>query len=181
MEIALAKKFIEKYPNYTEVGAVMPYYGNRVKRVIDCFDAEGDDNRRLSECDIRGHNIVSISSLEHFGNEDYNNHHLNDLEGLGGLMHILTMAKNYFITVPIGYNLVFDKHLLHLLPYLNCYGFRREPDNLSCWKMERNTTHLNYEYIRDIIPTPQGGIYGANFILVITSDPIPDEIIFKND
>ena len=181
VEVALAKTFIEKYPQYTEIGAVMPYYGKRATRVIDCFDEEGDDNRRLSECDIRGHNILSISSLEHFGNEDYGNDKLSDLEGLGGLMQILTTAQNYLITIPIGCNPVFDKHILHLLPYLNCYGFKRETANPFMWEMVKDITHLNYEYIGEIIHTSQGGRYGANFILVITSDPIPDEIIFKNN
>lgn len=41
VEVALAKTFIEKHPQFTEIGAVMHYYGNSAKRVIDCFDEGG--------------------------------------------------------------------------------------------------------------------------------------------
>ena len=182
VEVALAKEFIKKFPVFTEVGAVLPYYGNRGKKVIDCFDELGDDDRRFSECDIRGENIVSISTIEHFGNAEYNNEKINNLEGLAGLLQIITQSENYFITIPLGFNSILDKQVESILSELNCYGFRRDVNTPWQWEMVYPITESHFRednlYNKEGFTKNNNYFYGANFILIITSEKIEENISF---
>ena len=155
--------------------------GGRGKRTIDCFDEEGDNDKRLSECDIRGENVVCISTIEHFGTDEYGNTHFDKLEGLAGLLQIMTTAKEYYITIPLGLNKNLDNQLSYLLPELNCYGFKRNIDNPFVWEMVNPVTKK--DFFQDNLYNIEGyafeeknWIYGGNFILVITSE-IFDELI----
>lgn len=183
VEVALAIDFSKRYSDYIEIGAVLPYYepyAKKAKRVIDCFDPKGDDERRLSECDIRGENVICISTLEHFGTNEYENKKLSKLEGLAGLLQIITTAKNYFITIPLGLNKNLDNQLAYILPELNCYGFERSLDNPFKWTMVKNINrgHFFQENLYNNEPfiIENSWIYGGNFILIITSEKIPTEI-----
>ena len=183
VEVALAMEFIKRHPHYIEIGAVLPYYTKRGKRVIDCFDPEGDNDKRLAECDIRGENVVCISTLEHFGTEEYGNKKLSKLEGLAGLLQIMTTAENYFITIPLGFNKTLDNQLAYLLPELNCYGFERSIDNPGEWKMVNPINRANFFqnnlYNLDGFSFGERWIYGGNFIVVITSEEIEENITFS--
>jgi len=163
-EVALALEFISKHPDYVEVGAVMPYYIDNDNRVIDPFDPRGNDKRRLAECDLTGLNVLSISTLEHIGIDQYGNTNLSDTEAIKGLNQILTTAKNYFITIPIGFNKTFDKQVeaqLSSIPHK--YGILRKnkSDKPPEWIKVDPVTHLDYEYNK---PYPF-----ANFVLIITN------------
>ena len=183
VEVALAMEFIREHPDYIEIGAVLPYYTKSAKKVIDCFDPEGDDGRRLSECDIRDENVVCISTLEHFGTDEYGNEKLSKLEGLAGLLQIITTAKNYFITIPIGMNKNLDNQLAYILPELNCYGFERKLDNPFEWTMVKNINRGHFFqdnlYNHEPFIFEDSWIYGGNFILVITSEKIKNNISFS--
>lgn len=183
VEVALGMEFIRKYPDFIEVGAVLPYYGIRGNKIIDCFDPEGDDEKRLSECDIRNQNVLCISTLEHFGTSEYGNEKMSNLEGLAGLLQIMTTSKNYLITIPLGVNKELDKQLAFILPELNCYGFRRNRENPLEWKMVKKIKkeHFDEKNLYNHQGFSYGGewIYGANFIIVISSNILEDEIIFS--
>jgi len=183
VELALAINFCERFSEYTEIGAVLPYYApytKKAKRVIDCFDPKGDDGRRLSECDIRDENIVCISTLEHFGTDEYGNKKFSKLEGLAGLLQIMTTAKNYFITIPLGKNENLDNQLVYILPELNCYGFERSLENPFKWTFVKNINRghffQNNLYNDEPFIFENSWIYGGNFILIITSEKIPNQL-----
>jgi len=165
-EVALALEFISKYPDYVEVGAVMPYYIESDTWVIYPFDPKGSDDRRLADCDLTDLNVVSISTLEHIGIDQYGNKVINDWEALAGLKQIISTAKNYFITIPMGFNKLFDSQIESILPELNCYGILRKnkPEDPPEWIKVDPVTHLDYEYNK---PFPF-----ANFVLIITSETI---------
>ena len=183
VEVSLGMEFVKKNPNFIEVGAVLPYYGIDAKRIIDCFDPKGDDEKRLSECDIRGENVLCISTLEHFGTSEYGNKKRSNLEALAGLLQIITTSKNYLITIPLGFNKELDKQLAFILPELNCYGFRRSIETPLEWKMVRNIKkeHFDEENLYNHQGFSYGNewIYGANFIIVISSEKLQEEITFS--
>jgi len=167
VEVALALKFIEEHPDFIEVGAVLPYYGYASNLVIDPFDPKGTDTRRIIECDVTGKNVISISTLEHIGVEEYGNEVLSDTEAIESLKQIIDQAENYFITIPIGYNHKLDEQLLELLEDLKCYGVIRVPREsarVPNWKKIYPVTHLRYKYHS---PYPF-----ANFVLIITNKTI---------
>lgn len=183
VEVALAIDFCERFDEYIEIGAVLPYYEpytKKAKRVIDCFDPKGDDEKRLSECDIRGENVVCISTLEHFGTDEYGNEKLSKLEGLAGLLQIMTTATNYFITIPLGKNQNLDNQLAYIFPELNCYGFERSLDNPFKWTLVKNINRghffQNNLYNDEPFIFENSWIYGGNFILIITSEKIPNQL-----
>ena len=148
VEIPLALDFITEHPDYVEVGAVLPYYGYTTDQVIDPFDDLGNDKRRLQDCDLTGLNVVSISTLEHIGKEDYGNQEINTHEAFEGLKQIISQAKNYFITIPVGYNKVLDEDIDWILDELNCYGLVRRNNLIEPPKWEKvdPVTHLAYHY-----------------------------------
>ena len=166
VEVPLALDFIAEHPNYVEVGAVLPYYGYTTDQVIDPFDELGNDKRRLKDCDLTGLNVVSISTLEHIGNSDYGNTDIDPHEALQGLEQIISQAKNYFITIPIGYNKVLDEDIEWILEDLNCYGLVRRNNLLELPKWEKvdPVTHLAYHYGYPF--------NAANFVLIITNKTI---------
>jgi len=108
--------------------------------------------------------VLSISTLEHIGIDQYGNTNLSDTEAIKGLNQILTTAKNYFITIPIGFNKTFDKQIeaqLSSIPHK--YGILRKNKSGKPpeWIKVDPVTHLDYEYNK---PYPF-----ANFVLIITN------------
>tara|TARA_B100000683_G_scaffold275786_2_gene327665 strand:- start:1316 stop:2512 length:1197 start_codon:yes stop_codon:yes gene_type:complete len=163
VEIPLALDFIADHPDYVEVGAVMPYYGHKADTVIDPFDPEATDSRRLAECDLTGKNVLCISTLEHIGLDEYGNENLNTHESYEGFYQIITQAENYLITVPIGYNQDLDGNLEWDLEDISCYGMvrRNALDEPPRWERVNHVNHLAYHY--------NYPFNAGNFVLVITN------------
>ncbi len=158
-EIALALRWIKEHPDFVEIGAVMPYYGTEGHDCVDPFDGKSTHKCRLSEYDIKDKNVLSISTIEHIGRSDYGNNNVNSHEAIDGLLEIINKSKNYFVTIPIGYNGDLDGYLKAHLSEIKGYGIVRKGDPL--WEKVDPVEHLNYSY---------GSPYHAgNFIFIITN------------
>ena len=98
-----------------EVGAVLPYHQHRPgavqvrHRVIDPYDPWPPcDRRDALDVDYTGCAVLSISTIEHIGLLEYGATADRPLKGFAVLEKILTQARSYFVTFPLGYNLQLD-------------------------------------------------------------------------
>lgn len=102
--------------NYIEVGWVTPmhkgYWPERDHRVIDLFEPDpGAEHSDACGVDYSGKNVLCVSTLEHFDLPDYGNTVVGGSKGKECLQKIMREGNQWFITLPIGYNLVFDAWL----------------------------------------------------------------------
>lgn len=113
IELPLAKEWLKNKKEYTEIGAVTPYYPDiyTPHDVIDPTDVHDLVNIKKSmfDMDFTGKNVLCISTIEHIGNDDYG---LKQKEtSLDALNKIVCESKNCFITFPLGYNEIIDKYI----------------------------------------------------------------------
>lgn len=112
VELALAKIYIETCKgDITEVGAVTPYYfeEEKVKDIIDPTDVHVRVNykKSLFDCDLRGKNVLSISTVEHIGLGDYGL--AENWNVIDAIEKIVNESKTCMITAPLGYNEMLDE------------------------------------------------------------------------
>ena len=113
IELALAKEWLKNKEQYTEIGAVTPYYPDiyTPHDVIDPTDKHDLVNIKKSMFDvnIKNQNILCISTIEHIGNDDYG---LTQKESsVDALNKIIQESKTCFITFPLGYNKILDEYI----------------------------------------------------------------------
>ena len=117
IECSLAFDFIEKVKDFIEIGCVMPHYTDHKQPCYDLTEKHINCiNKDASELDIKGKNILSISSIEHFGTQDYGMKGIDSKKGIEFLKKILSQCNKYFLTVPIGYNRDIDNFIFSNVP-----------------------------------------------------------------
>lgn len=133
VELALAKRYLDNFEggDVVEIGAVTPYYFANDK-IIDIVDPTDEHNRvtirkSLFECDFREKNILSISTVEHVGLQEYGMDEKKNV--IDALQKILTEAKSCFITVPLGYNALLDNWIRQNRNNPMIKIMKREKDN----------------------------------------------------
>ena len=102
-ELALGKWFIEKFENNAlEIGDVTCHYSFfKEHLIVDPFGPYEKSIRESAELvDYTNLNVLSISTLEHLNNTEYENNDPN--LGTKVLQKIHKEAKNYLITIPVG-------------------------------------------------------------------------------
>jgi len=96
-----------------EIGAVTPYYWpRRVPQVIDPFDPHPlvTTRKSLFDIDLSGGSVLSISTLEHVGVNDYGltvDHALVEK----AFRKVFRESPSFLVTVPFGYNETMDRYL----------------------------------------------------------------------
>jgi hypothetical protein len=159
IELALADHWLTERSDVCEVGAVTPYYWpGRVKRVIDPFDPSEfvTDRVSLFERSFSGLDVLSISTIEHVGSGDYGLQ--KNESAIEALRMIVSQARSFFITIPLGYNKILDDYCYHNRNAMDAslvVFSRNRVDNR--WKMERSMRR-SYRY----------GPLWANAIAVLT-------------
>lgn len=115
VEVSLGKWFVEKFSgsNMVELGAVMPYYLQNVNHsIIDPYDL-------YSNClkidgavfDYTNKNVLSISSLEHVGNDSNYDKYNEEDKAVKLLEKIVNTAQNYLICWGIGQHSKLDEYV----------------------------------------------------------------------
>ncbi len=112
IELSLAKEYLNLCDDIViEVGAVTPYYfhEDRISKIIDPTDDHYrvTDKKSLFDCDIKGANILCISTVEHIGTTDFGMNEKYTV--VDAIDFIVSQAKSYFITAPLGYNKILDE------------------------------------------------------------------------
>lgn len=171
VELSLGKWFIEKFGNNVlEVGDVTCHYSFfKEHLIVDTFGPYEKSIRKSAELvDYANLNVLSISTLEHLNNTEYEN---NDPDlGIKVLQKIHKETKNYLITIPIGGWRPLEDFLMNQneikYTFLQRNSYRFETNNWT-HKNDRNLFYENYlhfEYNLDY--------YGcAGVIVVITNQP----------
>lgn len=133
IELPLAKGYLDNLEEgkIVEVGAVTPYYFVNDK-IVDIVDPTDVHNRvtvrkSLFECDFREKNVLSISTIEHVGLQEYGMNEKKNV--IDALQKILTEAKSCFITAPLGYNALLDSWVRKNWNSPNIKIMKREKDN----------------------------------------------------
>ena len=130
IELPIAKWFLERFDNVLEVGAVTPYYYRVVPIdhvVIDISDPQATIKADIFDANLLGLNVLSISTVEHFGNGDYGLK--KDKTLIKKFFDLIPELNNYCITIPLGYNKIADKVVFDRddVTYYKKY-------NHDCWK-----------------------------------------------
>ena len=113
VELALAKYWLGKVADPWEVGAVTPYYWpRRIGEIIDPADKHEliTQRKSLFDVDFTGRDILSISTIEHIGEQSYGlNEAANPIQALEKL---LLESNLMLLTFPIGWNQILDEFVL---------------------------------------------------------------------
>lgn len=112
VELPIALWFVNEVRSFMEVGAVLPEHG-----IVghDCYDPfsslEGVIRVDAEEADIRGRNLLSVSTIEHFGRLEYGNTIEDEAKGTRFLQRVLDECRNFLVTIPLGFNKLLDQYL----------------------------------------------------------------------
>lgn len=111
VELRLADEWINSISeDIVEIGGVTPYYHkyDKISEIVDPTDLHRAITKKKSLFDIelKNKNVLSISTVEHIGTNDYGMNEVNT--SVDAIEKILGNAKRYFITFPYGYNLILD-------------------------------------------------------------------------
>jgi hypothetical protein len=158
VELPLAFWFINNYgDDLIELGEVTDFYIDAKHPVYDLVkEREHTTQMDISDVDYTGKNVVSISTIEHVGNGDYN-HKVDPDKALALLNKIFAGAKNYLITFPAGFNRQLEKTIVennikHLIMI-------RDVDNR--WTQVDDKEMKDYDYSKP---------YGAgNAVVILTN------------
>lgn len=111
VELSIAIEYLKVcQSDVVEIGAVTPYYflDSKITDIIDPIDSHNKVNLKTSmfNCDLRGRDVLSISTVEHIGTQDYG---INEKKTvLDAIEKITSEARQYLITAPLGYNKLLD-------------------------------------------------------------------------
>lgn len=177
VEVSLGRYFLDKFGgNVTEIGAVLPYYGNDNHEIIDLTD-EHPKSKKIDglEYDVTNKNILCISTIEHMYRAEYGNG--SDYDSIIFLSKILMFAKNYLITWGIGYNKFLDDYVKNHpeIPRL----ILKRINSKNEWEVDQNFN--NFEYLfghYDGKHFPVAKFNNANAICIVTNLP---ELLSKED
>ena len=110
VEMALADAWLrhleQTHPDVAvlEIGAVTPYYWpGRIARVVDPHDEHRlvTDRRSVMALDLVGETVLSISTLEHVGRDEYGEAEAG-ASPLVAVDKVLDEAERLFVTLPVG-------------------------------------------------------------------------------
>lgn len=136
IEVPLGLRWVECLDNTSklmEVGAVLPYYQNTNHKVVDLYDEMATLKADFMDIDYRGLDVLSISTIEHIGTNDYTDGWMgvtdrtvvDEKAAILALRKILDECESCFITIPIGYNYALDKWLKENVDLLKCFAYKK--------------------------------------------------------
>lgn len=146
IEVPIGIKWISGKSNLLEIGAVLPYFCETNHDVIDPSDNKANIRKYLHEVEITGKNVLSISSIEHIGLEEYGNTYTNINGAAESIQRILKESLSCLISVPIGYNLEMDKWIKENQKELNIFTYRKISHRPILWEYNNKLIDLNAEY-----------------------------------
>lgn len=159
VEVPISLNFLNQFsPNVVEVGCVTPYYIDAQHEIIDLIDDHPKSKKQDAvDFDYKGKNVLSISTIEHIGRNDYGIQEKEKNSAIELCQKIINDSLNYFITWPLGYNLILDEWA-----FKNTNGIflSRRDDDKSLWieKAKDDLTIDNKTY---------GSFHCANSIIIL--------------
>jgi hypothetical protein len=134
VEIPLLKMYKDKIDQFIEIGCVSPYYFPVTHTVYDLTDKHpACTNLDADKIDLDNKNILSISTIEHFGAGDYGNQKETN-KASKFLEKILNLECTYLVSWPLGYNLELDEFVF--LNVKTAAYISRDNNDLLTWKQK---------------------------------------------
>ena len=129
-----------------EVGAVTPYYFKCTHPVYDLFDTHPLVIKKDAiTLDVTGKNVLSISTIEHFGTGDYNQEK-QKRKGVDFLLHVIDASNKFLISWPLGYDMELDN-----------FAFETNQCNYIS-RCESGWSQISHSEL-----SPKGKVYGPNW------------------
>jgi hypothetical protein len=156
VELPLALWFLEKFgmDDVIEVGEVTPFYKKPKHIVYDAVpEKSGTIKKSAADIDYRGKQLLSISTIEHIGTQDYGL--TPDPALLPAVLSKMLASKNYLITFALGYN----PQLENLVRNERHVVIERIAP--TKWRQAENTQFENYKY--------HSPWYAGNAVCVLTN------------
>jgi len=155
--------------NIVEVGNVLGFYGHIEHFCIDKFATIPDispagevHNIDAIDYNYHGKDVISISTIEHIGLDDYGNKEANDgLDAITALNKIKEESDSYFITFGTNHNKTLDKYIVDNIDQYKWHGWCRT--DLNKWEYTKQDMSV-WEKVHD---TP---FKYANGIILLTSE-----------
>jgi len=152
VEITLGRRFLSELSNNViEIGAVMPYYMKIFHNVYDPHDQHLLSQKKYAEeVDILNKNVLSISTIEHFGNTNSFGNFFNSQDKDASQRYIdrlLQQAATFFISIPIGAHPPLDRFIQKKLNKFNWFSYvklKHKPYPL--WELCETDKCFNYKY-----------------------------------
>lgn len=187
VEVALGRWFLNRFPAGTatppdwpvmEVGCVMPYYGAQDHEIVDIAD-EHPRNRKANALteNLRGRNVLSISTIEHMQRSEYGNG--SDEDSITFLRKVTTEARHWLVTWGVGYNPTLDawvqanpqltRTFLKRLNWKNEYAQVRE--DVFMHQGDDKPIAWSAPFGHSDRPIPAGFFNNANVVVVLTNVP----------
>jgi hypothetical protein len=115
VELAIADRWLQGHDRdeIYEIGAVTPYYWpHRVKHIVDPFDDHAlvTHKESLFNVSLDGKAVISISTVEHIGVDEYGQEE-NPALTILALEKIFSESRSFCITAPLGYNIILDNYI----------------------------------------------------------------------
>jgi hypothetical protein len=133
VELSLMVEFMKNVKSFLEIGCVSPYYFDLNHPVYDL----SDDHKRAINIDADNislnDNILSISTLEHFGLGDYNNPKEKN-KAINFFKKITSLGVKCLITWALGYNLELDDFIFK--NFKNASFICRDNFEKQTWKQK---------------------------------------------
>lgn len=173
LEMALAKLWLEQIEGEViEIGAVSPYYFPKaVTHVCDPADVHPRVDLKCSmfELDLKGKNVLCISTLEHISTGEYGVNINTEESPIKGFNKIVQESRECFITFPVGASKELDEYFaaekFKSIPLNNDESlevlFYKRGFEDNDWKEEKDFSLIN------LIPY---GPAAANAVVIITKN-----------
>lgn len=147
IEVPVGRKWAENKINLIEIGAVLPSYYNDIKHdVVDPFDEKANIKKYLHEVDINNKNVLSLSTVEHIGLDDYGSSYINENGAIESIQRILSESNSCLISVPIGYNPKMDDWIRTNHSNMNTFAYQKTSQNPLIWNYESPAVNFNFQY-----------------------------------
>ncbi len=158
VELALGCEYINNCGGeIIEIGAVTPYYftSDKIESIVDPTDEHNKVDKRISlfDVDLTNKNVISISTVEHIGMGDYGFEE--DNNSVNAINKIISEAKSYYVSFPVGYNKILDDWLID----------NKDDERISI--LQRRGNNYWYEIEKDNFHGDVYGPYAASSIAVI--------------
>lgn len=151
LEVPLGQFFLEKFEKVIELGAVMPYYCDNGSKspdeVVDpydkfekCFKIDGE------EYDYTQKNVLSLSTLEHIGNDNGYDSKLDQQKAARVIEKIINQSKNYLLCWGIGQHPKLDEYVQKSNLNVNILVRENRRGLINNWKEDSDKNNLYLPY-----------------------------------
>jgi hypothetical protein len=151
IEIPLAERYIKTLEDdIIEIGAVSPYYRENKHKVYDPYDTHPKSTKLHAEAlNIKSKNILSISTIEHFGNtRGFGCNFITDekFASQNFLEKLVEEAASFFVSVPIHAHPIFDIYIKQNLKKFNWFSYVKRQQFPPIWELCENESCFNHKY-----------------------------------